>query len=357
MRTKLVYVLTCALEKHYIEQALMSVFSARHWNPGAHIVLVTDDNTDALLTGKRGGILKYISEKIVVPFEDRSLTPMCRSRWIKTQVRQMIDGDFLFVDCDTICQRVLNDVDMFDCEVGAVLESHLLVNDYCDGLYKSAKQVTATLGVELDDEQLYFSSGVLLVRDTKKAHELYEKWHQYWKEGFSIGLKIDQPALAKANRETGHIIQQIPDTYNCILFTRPPFLREAHILHLSAYQNPSFLFSDKVMKYVCKNGIENPWLKTMILNPCASILPFDYNIKHLSFKDLRRWRDEAVEAWRGYGDYIDNTYVDFPMQSKLRKGVVSLLCSGHIRLGITIWFAARQLRLFRTKVPYNYCQK
>ena len=357
MRTKLVYVLTCATEATYIEQALMAVWSARHWNPDAHIVLMTDDKTDALLTGKRGEIVKYISEKIVVPFEDGTLTPMYRSRWMKTQVRQMIDGDFLFVDCDTICQRSLNDVDTFDCEVGAVLESHLLVSDYCDGLYKSAKQVTAPIGVELDNEQRYFSSGVLLVRDTKKAHELYEKWHQCWKEGLSIGLKIDQPALAKANRETGHIIQQIPDTYNCILFTRPPFVRESQIIHISAYQNPSFLFTEKVLKFVRENGIENPWLKMMILNPCATIMPFDYCIKHMSYIERRRWRTEIIEAWRGYGHYIDNTYVGFPMQARLRSVVVFLLRSRFIRLGIMIWFLERQMRHFRTDVPYNYCQK
>ena len=43
MNTKLVYVLTSASDKHYIEQALMAVYSARHWNPDAHIVLVVDD--------------------------------------------------------------------------------------------------------------------------------------------------------------------------------------------------------------------------------------------------------------------------------------------------------------------------
>ena len=78
MQTKLVYVLTCASEKHYIEQALIAVFSARHWNPEACIVLLVDDKTDALLVGKRSEILDYVSEKIVVPFENATLSPMYR---------------------------------------------------------------------------------------------------------------------------------------------------------------------------------------------------------------------------------------------------------------------------------------
>lgn len=357
MNIKLVYVLACAPEATYIEQALMSIWSARHWNPDAHIVLIVDDLTDKLLVGKRAEQLDYVSEKIVVPFEDESLSPMYRSRWIKTQVRNMIDGDFLFVDSDTICQQSLVGVDAIDCEVGAVLESHLNVSDYCEGLYKSAKRVTAAIGVDLDSEQQYFSSGVLLVRDTVDAHELYEKWHRYWKEGVTVGLKIDQPALAKANREMGHIIQQIPDSYNCILFTRPSFVRDAHILHIASYQNPSFLFADKVLNYVREKGIENPWLKKMILNPCATIMPFDYNIKHMSFKERRKWRKEMSEAWKGYGLFIDNSYADFPMQSRLRNSVVSLLCTDRIRLGLLIWFADRRIRLLRAEVSSNYCHK
>lgn len=54
MKTKLVYVLTCAPDKNYIEQAHMAIWSARYHNPDATIVLIVDDKTDALLTGKRG---------------------------------------------------------------------------------------------------------------------------------------------------------------------------------------------------------------------------------------------------------------------------------------------------------------
>ena len=59
MKTKLVYVLTCEPEATYIEQALMAVWSARYWNPDAHIVLLTDNKTSALLHAgvARGEIL------------------------------------------------------------------------------------------------------------------------------------------------------------------------------------------------------------------------------------------------------------------------------------------------------------
>lgn len=299
MKTKLVYVLTCAPEATYIEQALMAVFSARHWNPDARIVLMVDDKTDALLTGKRGEILNYISEKIVVPFEDESLTPMYRSRWIKTQVRQLIKCDFLFVDSDTICQRPLSDIDNFDCEVGAVLESHLPVCEFNKSLYRGAKELNAKIGVDIDAEKLYYSSGVLLVRDTKKTHKLYDLWHQSWKKGNDIGLKIDQPSLAKANREMGHIIQQIPDSYNRILFTETSGTRVAHILHIAAYRNPSVLFENKTLAYIQEHGLTGS-LKDLILHPCRSFRPFDYEILHSSFMERMSWIGEVAGLEGGY---------------------------------------------------------
>ena len=359
MTTKLVYVLTCASDKHYIEQTLMSAFSARHWNPDAHIVLMVDDKTDSLLQGKRAEILKYITEKIVVSFEDDSLSPMYRSRWIKTSVRQLVKGDFLFVDSDTIIQKPLADIDQFDCEVGAVLESHLPVNEFCDNLHKAAKLVNEKIGVDIDVENLYFSSGVLLVRDTEHMHKLYELWHQFWKEGNEIGVKIDQPALAKANRDLGHVIEQISGTYNCILFTRPPFVRVAHVLHIAAYRNPSFLFTDKVLNYVRGNGIKNDWLLKMILNPCATMMPFDYNLKHSTCKERKQWRKELSEAWKGYGKFIDADYVDFPMCSRFRIIVLYLLRKKFYKLAILIWMCWKKIHLLRTKalIKPNICAK
>lgn len=357
MKTKLVYVLTCAPEATYIEQALMAVWSARHWNPEVHIVLMVDDRTDALLTGKRGEILNYISEKIVVPFENESLTPMYRSRWIKTQVRQMIEGDFLFVDSDTICQRPLGDIDTFECEVGAVLESHLLVKDYCKGLYDSTRKETATIGVDLDEEQQYYSSGVVFVKDTKQTHQLYDLWHQYWLDGNNKGLRIDQPALAKANREVGHIIQRIPDTYNCILFTRPIFIREAYILHIASYQNPSFLFTEKVLNYVSNNGIGNEWIQKMILNPCATIMPFDYNLKHSTNKERKKWIRELSEAWIGYGKVIDADYEDLSPYMKLNKRDVNMLKKGFAYITIWLHLTRQWLSLIKKRVQVNYCHK
>lgn len=356
MNTKLVYVLTCAPEKYYIEQALMAVFSARYWNPDAHIVLMVDDKTDALLVGKRGEILDYISEKVVVPFDDDSLSPMYRSRWIKTSVRQLIDGDFMFVDCDTIVCKSLSKIDDFEGKVGAVWESHLLVEDFCDSLRKKALKVNAQLGVDLDEEKEYFSSGVIWVKDSEESHDLYEKWHQFWLESQAMGVPIDQPSLAKANRECGHLIGRIPDTYNCIVFTRNSFVEDAHILHITAFRNPCFLFTEKVFHRIKENGIEN-WIQKAVLHPNTTMLPFDYPIRHSSFRKRWTWVRSISTTASVLGKNMPALLDDFPMQSSFRRAVLFLFKHRCYWLGAALWMMWKGAQVRSKIIKDNICKK
>lgn len=300
MTTKLAYVLTCALEATYIEQALMAVFSARHWNPDAHIVLLTDDKTSAILHcgGPRSEILQYINEEIVSTFDDGE-DMVYRSRWIKTKVRELVTGDFLFIDCDTICCRSLADVDNFKCEVGAVLESHLPIAELNLQMQSEIEAKAQLVGWSISTETQYFSSGVLYVKDTDKTHQLYSRWHETWEKGVERGINIDQPTLAKANIDCGHIIQLIPDSYNRILFTETPGTREAHILHIAAFRNPSILFERSTLLAIRENGVRDCKLRNLILHPCCSFRPYDYDILHSSLAERIAWTKDVARLEGG----------------------------------------------------------
>lgn len=359
MKTKLVYVLTCAENQFYIEQALISVFSARHWNPDAYIVVIVDDLTNQLLVGKRAEILDYISEKIVVPFEDATLSMEYRSRWLKTSVRQLVQGDILYIDCDTIIQRPLSELDDFTCEVGAVLDSHILVKDYYPSAYQKVKKKNALIGVEIDDEDMYFNGGCIFAKDTIVSNQLFMLWHQYWMDSAELGMISDQPALAKANRDVGRIISRIPDVFNCIVYTQNDFIRDALILHISAYHNPSYLFTDKVLEYVRENGLRNKWLIDSIMNPCATILPFDYNVL-LSNKEQRKmWIKEIADFSRGYGEQIDSSFSDFPMPSRFRWVIVGLLRIKWNMFSARLWMLWKRLHVWscRAVIKDNVCKK
>ena len=262
MKTKLVYVLTCAPEATYIEQALMAVWSARYWNPSAHIVLLTDDKTELLLHGKRGEILQYITEKIVIPFEEYSLTPLYRSRWIKTQVRQMIEGTFLFVDCDTICCRSISEIDDFICEVGAVGDDNTL---FSQNVSKEEISQKVSPLCDISKEEYYFSSGVIFCKDTPATRNFFALWHAYWKEGLAFGIKIDQPSLAKANIEMGHLIKPIANEWNMVLYTQHINCSNSIVFHIPSYRNTCYLFGPQVLNYIKNNGLQN-WIKEQIID-------------------------------------------------------------------------------------------
>lgn len=358
MKTKLVYVLTCAPEATYIEQALMAVWSARYWNPDAHIVLMVDDKTDAILTGKRAEILNYISEKIVVPFEDETLTPMYRSRWIKTQVRQMIQGDFLFIDCDTICCQSLESIDVLQNEIGAVYDSHVTLSE--DISFDITRDMVLKIGLDLNEEKYYYSSGVIYAKDTLKVHQLYNRWHALWRYGVEEqNVSMDQPSFARANVEMGHLITSIPDVYNCVLYTQNSFIPNAKILHISSYQNPSFLFSKELMNFVKDRGL-NSRMKYWLIHPMQTWMPFDFYILHSSLIERIKWIFQIEKAV----DYLNSELSLIPenwcrINSRF-ENIIKYLFSHHMyRVGAFAWMVLKRIHVLKNRrfIKENICRK
>lgn len=349
MQTKLVYVLTCAPEATYIEQALISIWSARYHNPDAYIVLLVDDLTNQLLVGKRAEVLEYVSEKIVVPF-DENISMMYRSRYIKTNARQLVDGDMLFIDCDTIINHALDEIDKLSFEVGAVLESNLTIDQFCPALYQSMNENAVKIGWNPEVEQYYFSSGVIYAKDTPRAHRLFEQWHQEWLDGIEKGINIDQPSLAKANIECEHIIQRIDDKWNCIMFTYPRWAKNAGILHFASYRNMSFLFTKRVLQYIRENGLTD-YIKQYILHPSDSYIPFDSEFYHYQLTDYVYRFKSIYRGIKNYTRYIDSSVVDCrPL------GIIYILLKYKLNMLATIVLLLSKWRYTQMSKKYKYIE-
>ena len=97
---KYVYVLTSSEKDYFYEQCLISVVSLKKYHPDSEIVIFTDDNTAAGLKGFRSGIKKYAEIEVVAC--DAAYDQKVRSRLLKTSVRHLIKGDFLYIDLDTV---------------------------------------------------------------------------------------------------------------------------------------------------------------------------------------------------------------------------------------------------------------
>lgn len=331
MKTKLVYVLTCAPEATYIEQALISIWSARYHNPDAHIILLVDDLTNKLLIGKRAEVLEYITEKVVIPFEDVNATMMYRSRWIKTQVRQLVKGDLLFIDCDTIVAQSLEDVDNCTYDVAMVPDEHMSLKDYPNSVLLPLIEYTQKLGYDVTKEDWYYNSGVMYAKDKSPSHELWKSWHNIWLEGEALGVGIDQPSLGKANIQCNHIISTLPDVWNTLIYMNPIFAHQGKILHFWNFRNKSYIFCKPFLKYVRANGMNN-YVQDCVLHPLKSILPFDNMLTQANICQYFKYAKQIRMQQILYAKNIDETFTDFPWPqnySLLRRYVSIKLLGKH----------------------------
>ena len=341
MKTKLIYVLTCAPEDTYIEQALMAVWSARYHNPDAHIVLLTDDKTDVLLVGKRGELLNYISEKIVVPFdEDKNMH--YRSRWLKTSVRELVKGDYLFIDCDTITTKNIALIESINAEVAMVCDENLEVANHSTAAAQYMVSHCAQIGLDVLKERYYFNSGVMFVRDTELTHRLYTLWHEHWLDGVAKGLNIDQPTLAKANIDSGRPIHVLDNRWNVIIPSQIEEIYDSYILHF--WHSVSFLYTPACMNYIRVNGI-TPMIEYYLLHPTETFIPSDSHVSLYGMKDFRTFYQKTVRALKEYGNKIDNAFSGLEIRMRSNNLIQRLLKVGCYRSAAGIIILSKMYRV------------
>ena len=229
MKTKLLYVLVSGPDDVYLEQAYVSAYSARKHNPDACIVLLTDSVTADgwLKTHPMGPAFSALFTDTVVADLDASMPAMQRSRMLKTGMREYVQGDFLFIDADTVVARPLDDIDAVPADLAAAPDLH------CPFASHPHRQPTINmcgkLGYDPSHDEWYYNSGVLLVRDTPGNHAFFLRWQKNYLEGLKKGIRPDQPSLAKTNADGR--MTRLPDVWNCEVQNGVRYLREAYIVH------------------------------------------------------------------------------------------------------------------------------
>lgn len=271
MKTKIVYVVTSDETDIYLEQALLSVFSLRKHNPNAYVELVVDQDTDATIAGKRGEILKYIDHKVVVNVPEE-YNKVCRSRWMKTSLRQHIQGDFLFVDTDTIVTDKLCKIDSFIGNLGAVMDAHVPIRSRKNSEYiKKIKKNSFEEGWNCSDEITFFNSGVFFVKDTAESYEFFSCWHKTWNDFYKrYGRHEDQAPLAATNEKFNYIIRELSGIWNCqIARSGILYLPNAKIMHYLAYEgttHPWIFYNHDILNEVKELGYISDKISELVDN-------------------------------------------------------------------------------------------
>lgn len=300
MKTKIVYVLVSSPKDIYLEQAFVSMHSLRKHNSNAHIVLLTDRATEQTLKGVRKQEIKYVDELISIELDETKFNAQKRSRQLKTSVRNIIDGDYLFVDCDTIISRPLNNIDCVSAKIAACRDTHCLFN--INPYRKMCLEHGHLLGWPIDSETNYFNSGVIYVKDCQESRDFYQRWNINLNKGYEKKVFMDQPSFAKTNYEMGHIVEQLPDYWNCQLKHGIRYLKDAYIVHylctnFSVSQTKQlFLLNEReAFEEIKKNGCITEEIERIIQDPFYGIAEMtecfagdDVNFFHSeSYKFLR----------------------------------------------------------------------
>lgn len=227
MTTKLVYAVTSDSSDIFLEQTLVSIYSAKYWNPKATIVLVVDQETQKSLIGKRASILNWVNEYIVVNVPDK-YSKKESSRYVKTILRSTVHGTYLFIDGDTVITEPLDAIDDMAGDICMVKDLHVDFANHPvkNWVEKQLRQINCPV------PNIYFNSGVIYAKDTPAVHKLYSTWHSLYIQGLKQGVTQDQPSLEMANYTCGNLIRELNGVWNCqIRRNGIRFLSNAKIIH------------------------------------------------------------------------------------------------------------------------------
>ena len=226
---KFVYIIVSDKDDYYFEQLLVSVTSLISTNPGAYITLVMDKYTDNLLSNDQKGVLSKINEIKVIDL-DTNLSKKSRSRLLKTNLRNIVDGDFLYIDSDTIVLERLF-AENIEPDLAAVHHLHFTSLENSP-MMANLHYYSQRLNLDLSSNE-YFNGGVIWARDTKQNRNFFNEWNRLYKKFlFECAIDSDQISLYFANISCNYLLKELSGVWNWQIGYGLSFWNNAKVLHL-----------------------------------------------------------------------------------------------------------------------------
>lgn len=230
MKTQIVYVVISSEGDYFLEELWASLYSLRHFHSDVKVVVLTDLSTSIRIK-QCVSMLSLITELKVIPVPENYRND-CRARVIKTNLRNLLDGDFLFIDTDTIICKPLDDIDnLLVKNIAMVPELHSPFKKHAwyDFTKKDMERIFDT---DVSESPYWFNSGCMLVRDNEITHKFFVDWKKNWEySAFEKNNASDQRALLKTDHDYGYMIECLPDIYNCQVAMSIQYFCEAKIIH------------------------------------------------------------------------------------------------------------------------------
>ena len=270
-----VFAITSDGNDFYTALTRVAVASLRISNPSLSITVACDCETDRAIREVNDSIIDEIDDWLVVetPAGDAGF----RNRFVKTKLRELIDGPFLYLDSDVLVRGNLNEIFVLDTDIaGARNHSRAIFSDQIwDQDLATLNMMGWTIGTEY-----YVNGGVFFFNDTPGARRFSDEWHQLWMESFMrVRNYRDQPALNAALYSTKAKLVVLPDHFNAQFKKIPSVAKGASVWHYyaSAQQDPTTCFELLVKDLVTGAQLDRKRVARMVQNahPWRSYSPLD----------------------------------------------------------------------------------
>src|SRR5262249_20267133 len=142
----------------------ISAASLRISNRRLKVLVVCDPDSAAAMQRKRDPLLEEANEWAI--FETPSGDASFRNRFVKTNLRNLIDGCYLFLDSDTLIRGELSELFSLTADIACAANhsKHQLEHQ----IWEEDKAMLTTMGWQTRDD-VYVNGGVMLCNDTPGA--------------------------------------------------------------------------------------------------------------------------------------------------------------------------------------------
>lgn len=245
------YALATDGERDYSDMLTVSALCVRRIYPTCRITILTDDDSLPRL----GCALAHVAQ---AGAQIRSVgrfsgTPRLRSRFVKTQIRSAVDGDFLYLDADTVAIRKFDGLFACRAPFSAAIDRNRV--DPHGGFPDWVVPDFVRLGWRHPTRH-YLNTGIVFWRECEEARALGKLWHENWLHySRSVDNPADQPSFNHSLDLLGIEPKIMDDAFNARVGVLPEFAKGARIYHLlSGDERANGTFIDALLVRYRRDG-------------------------------------------------------------------------------------------------------
>ena len=265
------YVLTDDEKRKYTKQLLISIRSVKKHMPDIPVKILTDIDTYSKLDSNQFRALGRNISLLPIPTPD-NYSKALTSRYLKTNLRTFLQGDFLYIDTDTVICKPFPEV--ISSKSLALVEdrNHSLLD--CKYTYEDLTKIYMNGNYPYDIRRYsaFYNGGVIWSKDDEVSRAFFHDWSKEWASNGLEKMNQDQPSLNYiiASSYTD-LVETLPKEWNFIIGTRPSIIHQlesAYIIHYINSFDRVFLLND------VKNLDNEAVIQKVIENPYDALVPY-----------------------------------------------------------------------------------